>query len=340
MSRRTISQLIEQALESSGYRDHALGLEWGERRIANIHKLLRLARRFEATEGRDLRGFLDQVTYLQRAAAIEPDAPVEGVEPDAVRLMTIHAAKGSGVSRRLRRRHGSRAQQPDLRPAARRRPHRSAPDAPRRRGFGSRTGVRRADGRAEAEGRGGGGPHSLRRHDPSPRSPAAVRLGKAREMADRDRVPDRMGRCPRSTRVCPSCWQQGPSRPCCGWGRALSRCGYWFSGPVPRRPCRRRRPACWCPARSAPRHAHRWPSHRRRSPAASRHRCRARTIPTPAPVLAASLSYSSLSEFERCGYRFYLERVLRLAGGPCGDPRRGGAGGPSGARCGGRSSTA
>ncbi len=30
----------------------------------------------------------------RRAEAIEPEAPVEGVEPDAVRLMSIHAAKG------------------------------------------------------------------------------------------------------------------------------------------------------------------------------------------------------------------------------------------------------
>jgi ATP-dependent exoDNAse (exonuclease V) beta subunit len=71
-----------------------LALEWGERRLANVHKLLRLARDFEAREGRDLRAFLDHVEYLQGAAAIEPDAPVEGTEPDAVRLMTVHAAKG------------------------------------------------------------------------------------------------------------------------------------------------------------------------------------------------------------------------------------------------------
>ncbi len=71
-----------------------LGLDWGERRLANVHKLLRLAREFEASEGRDLRAFLDHVEYLQDAARIEPDAPVEGTEPDAVRLMTVHAAKG------------------------------------------------------------------------------------------------------------------------------------------------------------------------------------------------------------------------------------------------------
>jgi ATP-dependent helicase/nuclease subunit A len=93
-SRHTISQLIERAVEASDYREHVLGLDWGERRLANVHKLLRLARRFEASEGRDLRAFLDHVSYLQDAVASEPDAPVEGVEPDAVRLMSIHAAKG------------------------------------------------------------------------------------------------------------------------------------------------------------------------------------------------------------------------------------------------------
>jgi ATP-dependent exoDNAse (exonuclease V) beta subunit len=91
---RTIASLIERAIAATGYREHVLALEWGERRLANVHKLLRLARRFEAREGRDLRGFLDRVEYLASAARIEPDAPVEGVEPDAVRLMTIHAAKG------------------------------------------------------------------------------------------------------------------------------------------------------------------------------------------------------------------------------------------------------
>lgn len=93
-SRHTISELIERAIDASGYREHVLGLDWGERRLANVHKLLRLARRFEASEGRDLRAFLDHVAYLQDAVKVEPDAPVEGVEPDAVRLMTIHAAKG------------------------------------------------------------------------------------------------------------------------------------------------------------------------------------------------------------------------------------------------------
>ncbi|MGH2864901.1 MAG: UvrD-helicase domain-containing protein, partial [Solirubrobacteraceae bacterium] len=93
-SQRTVSQSIERAIEASGYREYVLALDWGERRLANVHKLLRLARRFEASEGRSLRAFLDHVAYLEQAIDTEPDAPVEGVEPDAVRLMSIHAAKG------------------------------------------------------------------------------------------------------------------------------------------------------------------------------------------------------------------------------------------------------
>jgi ATP-dependent helicase/nuclease subunit A len=92
--RRGVAGLIERAIDITRYREHVLALDWGERRLANVHKLLRLARAFEASEGRDLRAFLDHVEYLERAARVEPDAPVEGVEPDAVRLMTVHAAKG------------------------------------------------------------------------------------------------------------------------------------------------------------------------------------------------------------------------------------------------------
>ena len=94
-SRRTLSELLERAIGAGSYREHVLGLEWGERRLANVHKLLRLARRFESSEGRDLRGFLDHVAHLLDArSGAEPDAPVEASEPDAVRLMSIHSAKG------------------------------------------------------------------------------------------------------------------------------------------------------------------------------------------------------------------------------------------------------
>jgi ATP-dependent exoDNAse (exonuclease V) beta subunit len=90
-----VAELLLRAIAASGYERHVLSLSWGERRLANVHKLLRLARRFEAAEGRGLRGFLDHVAHRgSYAQGAEPEAPTGGAEPDAVRLMTIHAAKG------------------------------------------------------------------------------------------------------------------------------------------------------------------------------------------------------------------------------------------------------
>jgi ATP-dependent helicase/nuclease subunit A len=92
-----ISELLRRAIAATGYESHVLSLNWGERRLANVHKLIRLSRSFEAREGRHLRRFLDHVAHVESAfGAREPDAPVgdgDG-EHDAVRLMSIHAAKG------------------------------------------------------------------------------------------------------------------------------------------------------------------------------------------------------------------------------------------------------
>ncbi len=89
-----LAELLLRVIAYTDYERHVLSLEWGERRLANIHKLLRLARRFEAADGRDLRGFLDHVAHREVfSEGSEPHAPT-GSEPDAVRLMTIHAAKG------------------------------------------------------------------------------------------------------------------------------------------------------------------------------------------------------------------------------------------------------
>jgi ATP-dependent helicase/nuclease subunit A len=90
-----ISELLRRAIAATGYEAHVLSLNWGERRLANVQKLVRLARSFEAQEGRDLRGFLDHVAHVQGAlGGREADAPVGDGEVDAVRLMSIHAAKG------------------------------------------------------------------------------------------------------------------------------------------------------------------------------------------------------------------------------------------------------
>ena len=66
----------------------------GDRRMANVRKLMRMAREYEAEEGRDLRGFIDFVAERDLVAEREGQAPLEAEDLDAVRLMTIHRAKG------------------------------------------------------------------------------------------------------------------------------------------------------------------------------------------------------------------------------------------------------
>jgi ATP-dependent helicase/nuclease subunit A len=87
-----LAELLRRAIAATGYDSHVLSLDWGERRLANVYKLVSMARRFEACEGRDLRGFLDHTTHAEIAR--EADAPAGEGELDAVRLMSIHAAKG------------------------------------------------------------------------------------------------------------------------------------------------------------------------------------------------------------------------------------------------------
>jgi ATP-dependent exoDNAse (exonuclease V) beta subunit len=65
----------------------------GEARFANVRKLMRLAAEFEAREGRDLRGLLD---FLAARAETDGDAQAATAAEghDGVRIMTVHNAKG------------------------------------------------------------------------------------------------------------------------------------------------------------------------------------------------------------------------------------------------------
>jgi ATP-dependent exoDNAse (exonuclease V) beta subunit len=92
--RLSLDVVLERVIERTAYDEHVLRLPGGRRRMANVTKLVRLAAAFEARGGRDARGFIDRARAELEAEAREPDAPVELEGLDAVRLMTIHAAKG------------------------------------------------------------------------------------------------------------------------------------------------------------------------------------------------------------------------------------------------------
>ena len=89
-----LDELLRRVVDATGYDLHVLALAGGERRLANIHKLLRLAADFERDRGRDVRGLADLATAELEAEARETDAPVELGDVKAVRLMSVHAAKG------------------------------------------------------------------------------------------------------------------------------------------------------------------------------------------------------------------------------------------------------
>lgn len=92
--RSSLEALIDRGVTRSGYDLHLLGLPAGKRRMANVRKLMRLAREFEAEEGRDLRRFIDYVAERDELGDRQGEAPLEPEDVQAVRLMTVHRAKG------------------------------------------------------------------------------------------------------------------------------------------------------------------------------------------------------------------------------------------------------
>jgi ATP-dependent helicase/nuclease subunit A len=90
----SLETLIDRAVTKTGYDTHILSLPAGTRRMANVRKLMRMAREFEADEGRDLRGFIDALAERDVLQSREGEAPLEAEALDAVRLMTVHRAKG------------------------------------------------------------------------------------------------------------------------------------------------------------------------------------------------------------------------------------------------------
>ena len=93
-ARVRLEPLCEQILTEHDY-DLAVLARWdGARRFANLRKLGRLAREYEAVRGGDLAGFVDFVRDQEALGAKELEAVAEEEGGGAVRLLTIHGAKG------------------------------------------------------------------------------------------------------------------------------------------------------------------------------------------------------------------------------------------------------
>ncbi|MGH2995677.1 MAG: UvrD-helicase domain-containing protein, partial [Gaiellaceae bacterium] len=90
----SLERLLEAIVAAHDY-DLAVLAQWdGRRRYANMRKLARLARSYEELRGPDVEGFVRFVRDQEAVGAKELEAVAEEEGADAVRLLTIHSAKG------------------------------------------------------------------------------------------------------------------------------------------------------------------------------------------------------------------------------------------------------
>jgi ATP-dependent helicase/nuclease subunit A len=90
----TLEALVDRTMSAFGYDLGLLRRNGGDGRMANVRKLMRLARDYERGEGRNLRGFLALAAESTRRGEREGMAAVHAEGHDGVRVMTVHAAKG------------------------------------------------------------------------------------------------------------------------------------------------------------------------------------------------------------------------------------------------------
>jgi ATP-dependent exoDNAse (exonuclease V) beta subunit len=89
-----LEDLIERSATAFGYDLATLMRDHGRERWSNVRKLMRLAREFEAREGPDLGAFLEYLDARSAASDRESEAATRAEGHAGVRVMTVHAAKG------------------------------------------------------------------------------------------------------------------------------------------------------------------------------------------------------------------------------------------------------
>ncbi|HTL71199.1 MAG TPA: UvrD-helicase domain-containing protein [Candidatus Eisenbacteria bacterium] len=93
-NRFTVSAILEEAVRWSAYECAALAAPSGEQRVANVRKLVAMARSLEEKTPVDSAEFVRYVRGLADRDEAEAEARIEGEGGDAVLLASIHAAKG------------------------------------------------------------------------------------------------------------------------------------------------------------------------------------------------------------------------------------------------------
>lgn len=92
--KRKISSILIHAVEKTRYDAKILGRPEGKRKLANVKKLIDMARDFETREAFGLSDFVRYVKKLSIQDVRESEAQVELEKGEAVKLLSIHKAKG------------------------------------------------------------------------------------------------------------------------------------------------------------------------------------------------------------------------------------------------------
>ncbi len=92
--RTTIAALVDRVLSQSGYEPALLGEFLGDRKRANVRKLVRQARAFDQQGGFTIAEFVARLRISLRETSREEQAATTDEEGTSIRLMSIHQAKG------------------------------------------------------------------------------------------------------------------------------------------------------------------------------------------------------------------------------------------------------
>lgn len=92
--RLTLAELLEEILTGSDFASTLLTTFQGDQKVANLRKLIELARSFTRPGEISLRRFINHLTDLVEREPTEAEAAIAAEGEDVVRLMTIHQSKG------------------------------------------------------------------------------------------------------------------------------------------------------------------------------------------------------------------------------------------------------
>lgn len=94
LGRIRIDELIEKILEFTQYRAILLALPQGSQAVANIEKLIRLAKDFPGNNAFSVYEFVQRINRLKEDEQQEKEAAIESEAGNTVKLMSIHQSKG------------------------------------------------------------------------------------------------------------------------------------------------------------------------------------------------------------------------------------------------------